>query len=192
MSNNTLKKSGSSKSKSKSQKLKVSKSKMTKRQYLCISISAICIMLFCMIIAVLYKLLTKHSCNLFHESYARSWRLFVFLVVDENDLGSLAMCGSLRVLHFVGAEWKNVTVPSNTFQNLHTVVFHSQNRIDARPVDSNDLTSLETVTIQKGAFMHVSLFEMDAIATLTSIHLEGNNLVDLTEFTLSRIFAHSP
>ena len=192
MPNNTLKKSGSSKSKSKNQKLKVSKSKMTKRRYLCISISAICIVLVCVLVAVLYKLLTKHSCNLFHESYARSWRVAIFLVIDEYDLGSLAMCGSLRVLHFVGPEWKNLTVPSNTFQNLHTVVFHSQNRIDARPVDSNDLTSLETVTIQKGAFLHVSSFEMNSIATLTSIHLEGENLVDLTEFTLSRIVVHSP
>lgn len=165
---------------------------MTKRRYLCISISAICIVLVCVLVAVLYKLLTKHSCNLFHESYARSWRVAIFLVVDEYDLGSLAMCGSLRVLHFVGPEWKNLTVPSNTFQNLHTVVFHSQNRIDARPVDSNDLTSLETVTIQKGAFLHVSSFEMNSIATLTSIHLEGENLVDLKEFTLSRIAVQSP
>ena len=98
---------------------------MTKRQYLCISISAICIVLFCVLVVALYKLLTKHSCNLFHESYARSWGLAIFLVVDENDLGSLAMCSSLRVLHFVGAEWKNITVPSNAFQNLHTVIFHS-------------------------------------------------------------------
>lgn len=35
--------------------------------------------------------------------------------------------------------------------------------------------------------MHVSSFEMNSIATLTSIHLEGENLVDLAEFTLSRI-----
>ena len=128
---NALKKSGSSKSKSKNPKLKVSKSKVTKRQYLCISISALCTVLVFVLAVFLYKLLTKHSCNLFHESYARSCTFVIFLVVDSNDLEALAMCGSLRVLHFVGAEWKSINVPSDTFQNLRTVVIHSWNRIDA-------------------------------------------------------------
>lgn len=100
------------------------------------------------------------------------------------------MCSSLKILHFVGTEWKDITVPSNTFQNVDTVIFHSLSYIFVKRVDSNDLTSLETVTLQKGAFMHLSSFKMESLASLTSFLMEGENFVDLEEFVLTRSSFH--
>ena len=102
------------------------------------------------------------------------------------------MCSSLKILHFVGTEWKDITVPSNTFQNVDTVIFHSLSYIFVKRVDSNDLTSLETVTLQKGAFMHLSSFKMEPLASLTSFLMEGENFVDLFFFSFNMITQRIP
>ena len=123
----------------------------------------ICLALLIVIAAIaiaLYKAVTKYSCNLFGESYAR----------NVEDLNRLQSCNSLRVLHFVGKEWKDLVVLRDTFQYVETVTLS----ID------DGLASLETITLQEGAFSHVSTLEIDSLASLKSLHLEGGNLMDIS------------
>lgn len=44
----------------------------------------------------------------------------------------------------------------------------------------DELAALETITLQEGAFSHVSTLEIDSLPSLRSLHLEGENLVDIS------------